>query len=78
MLVVGAGGLGAPAAIYLAAAGVGTIGIIDYDDVEISNLHRQIIHNESRVGISKVQSAKMTIEGYFKIVIIIIMIITID
>ncbi|RHZ47532.1 hypothetical protein Glove_578g35 [Diversispora epigaea] len=63
ILVVGAGGLGAPTSIYLAAAGVGTIGIIDYDDVEISNLHRQIIHNESRVGISKVQSAKMTIEG---------------
>ncbi|CAG8494937.1 19362_t:CDS:10 [Dentiscutata erythropus] len=57
ILIVGAGGLGAPAAIYLAAAGV------DYDSVESSNLQRQIIHNESRTGVSKAQSAKMTIQG---------------
>ncbi|CAG8602729.1 17873_t:CDS:2 [Funneliformis caledonium] len=63
ILLVGAGGLGAPAAIYLAAAGVGKLGIIDYDTVEKSNLQRQVIHNESREGISKAQSAKMTIEG---------------
>ncbi|CAG8648039.1 2285_t:CDS:2, partial [Acaulospora colombiana] len=50
ILIVGAGGLGAPAAIYLASSGVGRLGIIDYDTVEPSNLHRQIIHNESRVG----------------------------
>ncbi|GBB86036.1 hypothetical protein RclHR1_12490003 [Rhizophagus clarus] len=62
ILIVGAGGLGAPAAIYLAAAGVGKLGIVDYDKVERSNLHRQIIHNELREGISKAQSAKMTIE----------------
>ncbi|RIA88638.1 molybdenum cofactor synthesis protein 3 [Glomus cerebriforme] len=62
MLIVGAGGLGAPAAIYLAATGVGKLGIIDHDTVEKSNLQRQIIHNESREGISKAQSAKMTIE----------------
>ncbi|CAB4422676.1 unnamed protein product [Rhizophagus irregularis] len=63
ILIVGAGGLGSPAAIYLAAAGVGKLGIVDYDKVEKSNLHRQIIHNETREGISKAQSAKMTIEG---------------
>ncbi|CAJ0650837.1 21119_t:CDS:10 [Entrophospora sp. SA101] len=62
ILVVGAGGLGAPAAIYLTSAGVGRLGIIDYDSVESSNLQRQIIHNESRTGISKAQSAKMTIQ----------------
>ncbi|CAG8622497.1 10765_t:CDS:10 [Ambispora gerdemannii] len=63
ILIVGAGGLGAPAAIYLAACGVGRLGIVDYDVVETSNLHRQIIHNESRAGLSKAQSAKMTVEG---------------
>ncbi|KAG9301229.1 hypothetical protein G9A89_012612 [Geosiphon pyriformis] len=62
-LIVGAGGLGSPVAIYLAASGAGRLGIIDYDIVEISNLHRQIIHNESRTGVSKAQSAKMTVEG---------------
>ena len=61
VLVVGAGGLGAPALYYLAAAGVGTIGIIDFDDVEESNLQRQIIHATSRVGMNKAESAAMTI-----------------
>ncbi|CAG8495091.1 13524_t:CDS:2, partial [Ambispora leptoticha] len=64
ILIVGAGGLGAPAAIYLAACGIGRLGIVDYDVVEISNLHRQVIHNESRAGLSKAQSAKKTVEGY--------------
>lgn len=57
-LIVGAGGLGCPAAQYLASAGVGTIGLVDYDDVEKSNLHRQILHTEQFVGIPKVLSAK--------------------
>ena len=56
VLVVGAGGLGAPVALYLAAAGVGTIGIVDADVVELSNLQRQIIHNTSRLGQKKVDS----------------------
>jgi adenylyltransferase/sulfurtransferase len=56
VLVVGAGGIGGPAAFYLAGAGVGTIGIVDGDKVEISNLHRQIIHTTDRVGINKVSS----------------------
>jgi len=62
VLFIGAGGLGSPAAYYLAAAGVGTIGIIDADVVEESNLQRQIIHNMSRVGQYKAESAKQTIQ----------------
>ncbi|KAK8787841.1 hypothetical protein V5799_022381 [Amblyomma americanum] len=56
VLIVGAGGLGCPCAAYLAAAGVGRIGIIDFDAVETSNLHRQILHSEAKVGLSKVDS----------------------
>jgi thiazole biosynthesis adenylyltransferase ThiF len=60
VLIIGAGGLGAPAAMYLAAAGVGTIGIADADKVDLSNLQRQIIHATEDVGKPKVQSAKET------------------
>ena len=63
VLIIGAGGLGAPAAMYLAAAGVGTIGIADADVVDLSNLQRQIIHATKDVGIPKVQSAKETMEA---------------
>ncbi|GHV63635.1 adenylyltransferase [Spirochaetia bacterium] len=63
VLIVGAGGLGAPAAMYLAAAGVGTIGIADADVVDLSNLQRQIIHSTSDVGKPKVQSAKETMNA---------------
>ena len=56
-LVIGAGGLGSSAALYLTAAGVGRIGLVDQDVVEVNNLHRQIIHNESRVGMHKAESA---------------------
>jgi sulfur-carrier protein adenylyltransferase/sulfurtransferase len=62
-LLVGAGGLGSPAAYYLAAAGVGTLGIIDNDVVDISNLQRQILHANDRVGKPKVESAKQTLEA---------------
>jgi adenylyltransferase/sulfurtransferase len=58
VLCVGAGGLGSPVAMYLAAAGVGTIGLVDFDDVDISNLQRQILHGTPDVGRSKVASAK--------------------
>jgi sulfur-carrier protein adenylyltransferase/sulfurtransferase len=58
VLAIGAGGLGSPALLYLAAAGVGTIGIVDSDVVEVSNLQRQIIHNTERVGVLKAESAK--------------------
>ncbi|MDB4966021.1 MAG: UBA/THIF-type binding protein [Myxococcales bacterium] len=61
VLLLGAGGLGAPAGLYLAAAGVGTIGLVDDDVVDESNLQRQVIHNTKRVGIPKVDSAKQTI-----------------
>lgn len=57
ILIVGAGGLGCPAALYLASAGVGHIGIIDYDNVEINNLHRQLLYTETNIGTSKVNSA---------------------
>src|ERR1700723_3999749 len=61
VLVIGAGGLGAPTLLYLAAAGVGTIGIVDYDVVDESNLQRQILHWTSSVGMSKVDSARRTL-----------------
>lgn len=61
VLVIGAGGLGSPALLYLAAAGVGTIGIAEFDEVDESNLQRQIIHGQSDIGKSKAQSAKESI-----------------
>jgi molybdopterin/thiamine biosynthesis adenylyltransferase/rhodanese-related sulfurtransferase len=63
VLLIGAGGLGSPAALYLAAAGVGTLGIIDMDVVDASNLQRQILHNMDRLGERKVDSAKKTLTG---------------
>jgi molybdopterin/thiamine biosynthesis adenylyltransferase len=63
VLVIGAGGLGSPIATYLAAAGVGTIGIVDADVVDLSNLQRQILHHTADVGAMKVESAKATIES---------------
>src|SRR5579871_6909289 len=57
VLLVGAGGLGSPAALYLAAAGVGTLGIVDFDVVDVSNLQRQVLHGTSAVGRPKVDSA---------------------
>ncbi len=62
VLMLGAGGLGSPAALYLAAAGIGTLGIVDMDDVDASNLQRQILHNMDRIGHRKVDSARQTIE----------------
>src|SRR5882672_8633077 len=61
VLVVGAGGLGAPALLYLAAAGVGTLGVIDDDEVTLSNLQRQVIHGTPEIGAPKVESAAATI-----------------
>lgn len=61
VLVVGAGGLGSPLLLYLAAAGVGKIGIADHDTVDLTNLQRQVIHGTSRIGMAKVESAKKTI-----------------
>jgi molybdopterin/thiamine biosynthesis adenylyltransferase len=61
VLLLGAGGLGSPAALYLAAAGVGTLGVVDMDVVDASNLQRQILHNEDRIGERKVDSAKKTL-----------------
>ncbi|MCA9524373.1 MAG: molybdopterin-synthase adenylyltransferase MoeB [Myxococcales bacterium] len=63
VLMIGAGGLGCPAAFYLAAAGVGTLGIVDFDVVDESNLQRQILHTTERIGTSKVESAKKTLQG---------------
>lgn len=61
VLMIGAGGLGSPSALYLAAAGVGTIGIIDDDVVDASNLQRQVIHNMDRIGMPKAESARLTL-----------------
>lgn len=63
MLIIGAGGLGAPAALYLAAAGVGTIGIADADEVDLSNLQRQVIHATIDIGKAKVESAKESMQA---------------
>ncbi|MGH2913779.1 MAG: molybdopterin-synthase adenylyltransferase MoeB [Solirubrobacteraceae bacterium] len=63
VLLLGAGGLGSPAALYLAAAGVGTLGIVDDDAVDLSNLQRQVIHNSERIGVAKVDSAEQTIKA---------------
>ena len=63
VLLVGAGGLGSPAAYYLAAAGVGTLGVLDADTVDDSNLQRQILHTTDRVGVPKVESARIAIES---------------
>jgi molybdopterin/thiamine biosynthesis adenylyltransferase/rhodanese-related sulfurtransferase len=62
-LLIGAGGLGSPAALYLAAAGVGTIGLVDFDVVDVSNLQRQIVHTTDRVGERKVESARIAINA---------------
>ena len=61
VLLLGAGGLGSPTALYLAAAGVGTLGIVDDDEVDLSNLQRQVIHTTDRIGRPKVDSAEATI-----------------
>ena len=61
VLIVGVGGLGAPAAMYLAAAGVGTIGLVDYDVVDLSNMQRQIVHYTKDVGKQKIESGRETI-----------------
>ena len=61
VFIMGAGGLGSPAALYLAAAGVGTIGLADFDRVEIHNLQRQILHRTSDIGLLKVESGKKTL-----------------
>ena len=63
VLLIGAGGLGSPAALYLAAAGVGTLGIIDADVVDRSNLQRQILHTEDRIGMPKVDSAETALKA---------------
>src|SRR6266513_3418331 len=63
VLLIGAGGLGSPAALYLAAAGVGTLGIVDDDEVDLSNLQRQIIHDSERIGMPKVDSAEQSIRA---------------
>ncbi len=63
VLIVGAGGLGSPSGYYLAAAGIGRIGFVDFDVVDISNLQRQILHNTERIGMAKPESAKKTLEA---------------
>jgi molybdopterin/thiamine biosynthesis adenylyltransferase len=63
VLVVGAGGLGSPAIAYLAAAGVGTLGVVDHDTVSISNLQRQVIHQSAGVGLPKAESARAFVAG---------------
>src|SRR6187397_318521 len=63
VLLIGAGGLGSPLALYLAAAGVGTIGLVDFDVVDVTNLQRQIVHTTDRVGQRKVESARISINA---------------
>ena len=63
VLLLGAGGLGSPTALYLAAAGVGTLGIVDDDEVDLSNLQRQVIHTTDRIGVAKVDSAEVSVNA---------------
>ncbi|HKR98791.1 MAG TPA: molybdopterin-synthase adenylyltransferase MoeB [Candidatus Dormibacteraeota bacterium] len=63
VLILGAGGLGSPAGLYLAAAGVGTIGFVDFDAVDFSNLQRQVLHTEDRVGLRKTESARIALQA---------------
>ncbi|MGI8846895.1 MAG: molybdopterin-synthase adenylyltransferase MoeB [Candidatus Dormibacteria bacterium] len=63
VLLIGAGGLGCPAALYLAAAGVGTIGLVDFDTVDLSNLQRQVLHTEQRIGMRKTESARIALSA---------------
>jgi len=70
VLIVGAGGLGCPAALYLAGAGVGTLGIVDGDAVEPSNLHRQVLHRSRNVGKLKVDSAIEYLQEYVEIFLV--------
>jgi molybdopterin/thiamine biosynthesis adenylyltransferase/rhodanese-related sulfurtransferase len=63
VLVLGAGGLGSPTALYLAAAGVGTLGVVDDDEVDLSNLQRQVIHTTDRIGVPKVDSAEISVKA---------------
>src|SRR5690349_4112665 len=63
VLLLGAGGLGSPTALYLAAAGVGTLGIVDDDEVDLSNLQRQVIHTTDRIGVPKVDSAEQSVKA---------------
>jgi adenylyltransferase/sulfurtransferase len=67
VLIIGAGGLGCPAAAYIAGAGVGRLGLVDGDEVELSNLHRQILHNSSKVGTKKVDSAISFLKSYISL-----------
>ena len=64
VLIVGTGGLGSPVAYALSSLGIGTLGVVDYDKVELSNLNRQILHSSSRIGMPKVESAKVFIDGF--------------
>ena len=64
VLIIGAGGLGGPVAVYLTLAGVGTIGLVDFDTVDLSNLQRQILHNTETIGLSKLESARQTLARY--------------
>lgn len=63
VLLVGGGGLGCPAALFLGGCGVGTLGVVDFDEVDVSNLHRQVLHSEKKVGWCKVESIKAAIRG---------------
>lgn len=61
-MIVGAGGLGCPAGLYLASAGIGKLGIVDYDTVEVNNLHRQVLHSELTLNLPKAQSARAALQ----------------
>jgi len=64
VLIIGAGGLGCPAAAYIAGSGVGIVGMVDGDTVEVSNLHRQILHSTAKIGWKKVDSAIASLKAY--------------
>lgn len=69
-LIIGCGGLGCPAALYLATSGIGTLGLVDNDSIEITNIHRQIAHDLASIGLNKAQNLAAKCKAYFYLLLV--------